>query len=274
MREQIYKILESDSRDIRRSSWYNIFMIFVILCSFVPLMFKKVTPVLALMDVGTAAIFAVDYILRWMTADLKFGKKGIGSFLRYPFTPLAIVDLLSIMPIILAISPAFKLFRFTRLILALRILRVFRLFRYSKNLRIIANVFQKQKHAFLMVLLLMLGYVFISAAILFQIEPDTFDNFFDAVYWAVILLTTVGYGDILAATVMGKIITILSALMGIAVVALPAGLIIAGYLDEIQKDREDSGEGAEPANPEAEDAEPANPAPAGADAADAETEER
>ena len=240
MREKIYHIIESDSDDIMHSSWYNIGMIVVILCSFVPLMFKEENRVLTVMDLGTAIIFAVDYVLRLITADLKFGKKGIGSFIRYPFTPLAIIDLLSIMPIIMTISPAFRLFRFTRLILALRVLRFFRLFRYSKNLRIIISVFQKQKHAFLMVLLLMMGYVFVSAAILFQIEPDNFDNFFDAVYWAVILLTTVGYGDVLATTAMGKLITILSALMGIAVVALPAGLIITGYMNEVENEKDKS----------------------------------
>ena len=85
-----------------------------------------------------------------------------------------------------------------------------------------------------MVMLLTAGYIFISAAVLFQLEPDTFDNFFEAIYWAVILLTTVGYGDVVAATLAGKLITILSAVMGIAVIALPAGIITAGYLSEIQ----------------------------------------
>ncbi|MBQ6400816.1 MAG: ion transporter [Firmicutes bacterium] len=234
MREKIYNIIEPKAREYDNANGYDTFMMIVILCSFVPLMFKEETPVLAWLEISTASIFALDYVLRWMTADFKLGKRGIQSFLRYPFTPMAIIDLLSILPIVLAISPAFKLFRFTRLILIIRFFRLFRLVRYSKNLRIIMNVFQKQKYAFLMILILTLGYIFVTAAILFQIEPDTFDNFFDAIYWSVMLLTTVGYGDITATTMMGKLITVLSALVGIAVVALPAGLIVAGYLNEVQ----------------------------------------
>ena len=239
MREKIYQIIEPGPGGNKYANAYDIGMIIVIFCSFIPLMFTKETPVLVALDIATATIFAADYILRWMTADLKFGKKGIFSFLRYPFSPMAIIDLLSILPIILLISPAFKLMRFTRLILAFRTLRLMRIIRYSRNLRIIMNVFHKQRQAFLMILILTVGYIFVTATIMFQIEPEMFVNFFDAIYWAVILLTTVGYGDILSATTLGKLITILSALMGIALVALPAGLIVAGYLNEVQNDEED-----------------------------------
>ncbi|MGN1275915.1 MAG: potassium channel family protein [Floccifex sp.] len=86
-----------------------------------------------------------------------------------------------------------------------------------------------------MVGVLAIGYIFVSALIVFIIEPDTFLTFFDAIYWATVSLTTVGYGDIYAVSFAGKIITMLSALMGIAIVALPAGIITAGYMDEIRK---------------------------------------
>ena len=72
-----------------------------------------------------------------------------------------------------------------------------------------------------------------------MIFKKTFNNFFDAVYWATISLTTVGYGDIFATSTIGKLITMVSALMGIAVVALPAGIITAGYLDEINSNGSD-----------------------------------
>ena len=81
---------------------------------------------------------------------------------------------------------------------------------------------------------------FISALIVFNIEPDTFSTFFDALYWATVSLTTVGYGDIYAVSYAGKIITMLSALMGIAIVALPAGIITAGYMDELNRKGENS----------------------------------
>ena len=244
MREKIYHVIEPDSNANKYADCYDIFMIIVILCSFIPLIVKEETTVIRAIDLMAAAIFIVDYILRWITADHKFKKKGIRAFLRYPFSPLAIIDLLSILPALALLHPAFKLCRFVRLIKAFRVLRLLRIFRYSKNIRIIINVFRKQRQAFLMVMLLTAGYIFISAAVLFQLEPDTFDNFFEAIYWAVILLTTVGYGDVVATTLAGKLITILSAVMGIAVIALPAGIITAGYLNEVQsyKNKDDEPE--------------------------------
>lgn len=68
---------------------------------------------------------------------------------------------------------------------------------------------------------------------MFNVEPETYNNFFDAIYWATVSLTTVGYGDIYAVSVIGKVITMISSLFGIAIVALPAGIITAGYMEEI-----------------------------------------
>ena len=76
----------------------------------------------------------------------------------------------------------------------------------------------------------------VSALVVFNVEPDSFSNFFDAVYWATVSLTTVGYGDIYPVTTIGRIITMLSSIFGIAIVALPAGIITAGYMNELRKE--------------------------------------
>ena len=77
------------------------------------------------------------------------------------------------------------------------------------------------------------AYILISALVIFNVEPQTFDNFFEAIYWATVSLTTVGYGDIYPTSDIGRIITMISSVFGIAIVALPAGIITAGYMDEI-----------------------------------------
>ena len=87
-----------------------------------------------------------------------------------------------------------------------------------------------------------MGYIFVTALVMFNIEPDTFNSFFDAIYWATISLTTVGYGDVYATTSIGKFITMVSAILGIAIVALPAGIIIAGYQDELNEMKSNEGE--------------------------------
>ena len=81
---------------------------------------------------------------------------------------------------------------------------------------------------------LAVGYVLTAALLIFNLEPQTFDSFFDAIYWAVVSLTTMGYGDIYPVTTVGRIITILSAFVGVAIVALPAGIITAGYMEELK----------------------------------------
>ena len=94
---------------------------------------------------------------------------------------------------------------------------------------------RKQKAPLLAVGTLSAAYILISALVVFNVEPDTFNNFFEAIYWAAVSLTTVGYGDIYPVSTAGRIVTMVSSFVGIAIVALPSGIITAGYLDEVQK---------------------------------------
>lgn len=157
----------------------------------------------------------------------------------YPFTPMAILDLLTILASVSVLNSGFKVLKLFRLLRTFRVLRVFKAFRYSKNVAIILDVFKKQKEALTVVGVLAVGYIFVTALIIFNVEPDTFPTFFDAIYWATISLTTVGYGDIYAVSNVGKILTMISSLLGIAIVALPAGIVTAGYMEAISKQDDD-----------------------------------
>ena len=81
------------------------------------------------------------------------------------------------------------------------------------------------------------AYILISALVIYNVEPESFETFFDAIYWATISLTTVGYGDIYPITTIGRIVTMISSAFGIAIIALPSGVITAGYLEEIGKEK-------------------------------------
>jgi voltage-gated potassium channel len=120
---------------------------------------------------------------------------------------------------------------------AMRVLRVFKAARYSRSLQIIGNVFKTSKEPLTAVGSLAVMYILVSALVIINVEPDSFDNYFDAVYWATVSLTTMGYGDIYPVTSVGRIVTMLSSMFGIAIVALPAGIITAGYMNEIEKEK-------------------------------------
>ena len=235
MRERIFEIIEVAEDYDRASAVYDITMMASILLSLVPLAFKQSTTLFVFMDQAAACIFALDYLARLSLADLKL-KRGAASFALYPFTPMAIVDMLAFLPTVTAVSAGFRLVRLLRLI---RTFRVFMMFRYSRSIQLIAGVIRDQRAPLIAVCTLAVSYVLVVALIIFNVEPDTFDSFFDAVYWATISLTTVGYGDIHPVTVTGRLVTIVSSLMGIAVVALPSSIITGGYMAKLrQEERE------------------------------------
>ena len=233
MRKRIYEIIEKADGNNKLSRFYDISMIIIIIVSLIPIAAKSTEGVFKVIEIATTAIFVIDYILRLITADFKLNR-GIKSFFIYIITPMAIIDLISILPSILPLYGTFKILRIIRVLRTLRVFKVFKIIRYSKSVRLIINVLKKQKESLVLVFLLAIGYILVSALLIISIEPDTFDNFFDAVYWAAISLTSVGYGDIYAVTDAGRIITIISTLFGLAVVAMPMGIITAGILDELK----------------------------------------
>ena len=89
------------------------------------------------------------------------------------------------------------------------------------------------------VCVLAVGYIARTARIMIPVEPDSFDTIFDAIYWAVVTLTTVGYGDIYPTSEIGRIVSMMSSFMGIAIVALPTGIITAGYMRELSREKWD-----------------------------------
>lgn len=233
MRRRIYEMIEKGELDDRLSLNYDRFMIFCILVSIFPLCFKNSSrPSFFWMDKITVVIFIVDYILRWSTADFKL--KGKNAFLEYPFTFFAIVDLVAILSSLTPLDSTLKAVRILRLPKCMKPLKILR---YSKGFHLMTRVLHKEKDNLLTVCYFVIGYIFLSALVMFQVEPDTFQSFLDAIYWSAITLMTVGYGDIHPVTDIGKIVAIISSFLGIAVFALPTGIITAGYMAELEPKR-------------------------------------
>ena len=241
-REYIRELIEPRN-DSSSSRIYDWIMLAAIVVGILPLLFREQSMLFWYFDLVSGLCFVVDYLLRWITADLSSKHNRVMAFISYPFTPMAIIDLLSILPTFNLISPTFKVVRISRL---LKILRVIKVVRYYEPLEIILAVVRRQSKILWTVFSLAVFYIFITALIMFNAEEDInpetgqylFDNFFDAFYWAACTLTTVGYGDLYPISDVGRVISIISSMVGIAIIALPSGILTAGYLDELKSRKE------------------------------------
>lgn len=237
MQEKINNLVNYSVED-KGYDWYDWGMIAVVLISLIPLTTHEEYAIFKYIDYVTTALFIVDYIIRWAVAEYSSKHKGWKAYALYPFRISAIIDLLSILPIFLYLAPSLKVLRSWRVI---RLLRVGRLFRYYDPLQVIIDVFRKKAEVLLTVVCFAVVYILITALIMFNVEYEStgdnhfFDTYWDAIYWATCTLTTVGYGDIYPVSAWGRAISMISAVVGIAIIALPSGILTAGYMDEMNE---------------------------------------
>ena len=229
LRELVYTLVRRSGNENKAGRAYNIFMSAVACASVVPLMFKTTNDLLELIDIITVYLLFFDYILRWLTNDYASGKKAPWAFVIYPFMPFAIIDLVSLLPSMGLMSHGFRI---------LRMLRIFKLVHYSESFEYVSNVFRREKRTLLSVLMIALVYIYISALAMFSYEPDTFQSFFHALYWATTALTTVGYGDVYPRSEIGQLISMISSLFGIAIIAMPAGIVTGGFVEEMNRKKQ------------------------------------
>ncbi len=234
MRKRIYQVVSIAEKGDKLSRLYDILMMMIICLSLVPLAFKDKNLLFGWLEFASVTIFIIDYFLRWITADYAI-KKGKLSFLIYTVTPMALIDLVSIFPFIAILVNRFRWLRVIKLLRILVVMRAFKFLRYSKSFKVVADVFKKLKRTLVAVAVVVASYIVISALVMYNVEPYLFSNFLDAIYWATISLTTVGYGDIHPVTSIGRFIAIVDAIFGVVIIALPSGIITAGYLSEITK---------------------------------------
>jgi voltage-gated potassium channel len=153
-------------------------------------------------------------------------------------TPGALIDLLAILPYYLHVIVGLDL-RVLRILRLFRFLRLFRLTAYMKSAKLVRNVFVSKASDLKLSLLLIVLLIIISASLVYFAEhlaqPDTFTSIPKTFWWAVVTVTTVGYGDMIPITIAGKVLTAIITLAGIALFALPAGIITAGFLEESRK---------------------------------------
>lgn len=184
-------------------------------------------------EMFSVIVFTIEYIFRvWSCTSDKRYKHPIKGRLRYASQPLLIVDLFAFLPFYLPLV-AVDL-RFLRILRIFRVLRVLKLERYFSALKIVAKVIKNKSAELISTFIVIFILLIIVASMMYYIEPQTFNSIPQAMWWGIVTLTTVGYGDIYPTTVVGKLVGAILALLGIGLFGLPAGILAAGFIEEIQ----------------------------------------
>lgn len=191
-------------------------------------------------------VFSTEYALRFWTADMRYpNKRTWAARLAFILSGMAIVDLLAILPFYLELLATSGLVAFDmrvlRAIRLMRLLRIFKMSRYSRSFRLVTEVLRDKKEELLITLFMCLILLILSSAIMYNIEheaqPEAFPNIVATFWWAVATLTTVGYGDVYPVTGWGKLMSGLIAILGIGMVALPAGIVSSSFVDKINEEK-------------------------------------
>ena len=193
----------------------------------------------------TVIVFTIEYILRIWTADLLY-PEAKRPRIRYIFSLMAVIDLLAILPFYLPfISADLRFLRMMRLFRLFRLLRVFKLGRYFDALQVIVKVIKTSGPQLIMSVAICFFVMLFSAIIMYTVEypvqSKQFPNVISSLWWAMCTLTTVGYGDVYPITPIGKFFASVISLVGIGIIAIPTGIIAAGFnhvIDQTQNDPE------------------------------------
>lgn len=242
MRKRIFDIIQIRNKNDFASAAFDVFLVVVILTN-VCCMFLETFEELArfhslfrILEIVTIVIFCIEYILRIWTADYLYpDEKPWRARLHFLYSFDGIVDLLTILPFFFL--SGFIAFRM------LRVVRIFHLFRlntqYDSFNVITSVIYEKRNQIFsslFIIMILMLASSLFMYSVEHEAQPEQFENAFSGIWWSMSTLLTVGYGDIYPVTIIGKCMAIVIAFLGVGVVAIPTGIISAGFVELYQKD--------------------------------------
>ena len=201
----------------------------------------KIGPELQIVETVTIVFFAVDYVFRIMAAKYTWPGLSTGRAIRkYVFSAMGIVDLLSFLPYCLPFIFPFGASAFRLLRLA-RIMRLFRINAYYDSMNVIAEVLISKRKQLLSSVFIILILILAASLGMYNAEheaqPEVFANAFSGIWWASAALLTVGYGDIYPVTILGQILGVIITFLGVGVVAIPTGIISAGFVEQFRKMR-------------------------------------
>ena len=245
VKKDVHILLHPELGDSKWDKFINGFIIALIILNLVAIMVETVHPYYEnnqvffdTFDLISVIIFTIEYVLRvWScTHDPKY-KGSIKGRLKYMLTPGALIDLISFAPWYLHRMLGFDL-RVLRILRLLRFFRLFRLTAYTRSAQLIFNVFKSRIRELMLSFLLTIFLIIIASCVVYfaehNVEETKFTSIPATIWWAVVTLTTTGYGEMIPVTTIGKVLSGIIMLTGVAFFALPAGIITAGFLDEMR----------------------------------------
>jgi voltage-gated potassium channel len=247
LKQKIYNLIRDDDENDLLSTIIDYSLIGLILINVILVIVDTFPmpdyyyPIAQGIEFFSVMVFTIEYGLRLWTSTLMFPTLSkTKARVKYASKFMAIVDLLAILPFYLPFIFPVDL-RVLRMLRMLRLLRLFKVSRYTDSIKTIANVFKNRAPQLISSTLIVFLLMVIASVVMFNLEnevqPDVFENAFSGMWWAVATFTTVGYGDIFPITAGGRLVAGLISMLGIGLVAVPTGIISAGFIEQITLDK-------------------------------------
>lgn len=251
LKKTVYEIIEEAQPGNRASEIFDVSLITLISLNVVALIAGTVEEIASLaprafhlFEVFSVAVFSLEYLLRvWScTQDPKYAHPLWGR-LRYISSPLALIDLLAVLPVYLVFFVNLHGLDLRSLRVVRLLARIVRLGRYFASLRTLGRVIQTRRGDLLAVITVLFLLLVMTSSLMFfaenQAQPEEFASIPRAMWWSIITLTTVGYGDVFPVTAAGRLLAGVIAIVGIGLFALPAGILGSGFMEELAREEEE-----------------------------------
>lgn len=248
MKQKIYNLVEKGAHGSKINLVFDYFIVTLIVLNVIAVALDTmagvnltITQFLRIFEIFSIIIFTIEFLLRIYISDITYpAKNKFYSFLKFITTPYGLIDLFAILPFYIPFIIKADL-RFLRILRLVRFFRIFKISRYNSTLKLFIDVFKEKKAEIQMTFFIAVLMILLSAFIIYHVEnpvqPEKFDNIFTSMWWTVATLTSVGYEDIAPITALGRVISGLMSILGIGLIALPTGIISAGFIEKIDKNK-------------------------------------
>lgn len=250
LRNRIWEIVEATEKEDqlkKHLDYFDIFILILILLNAFAVILETVQTLAAAysdyfywFEVFSVVVFTIEYLLRvWACTSQNEYAHPVWGRIRFILTPLALIDLIAILPFYLAFTTLDL--RVVRTLRVFRLFRVMKLVRYSSSISLFGKVLRNRKEELIVTASIVLLLMVLSASFMYfaehEAQPEAFPDIPSSMWWAIVTLTTVGYGDVFPITTLGKVFAAVIAILGIGMFALPTGILGASFVEELEKQR-------------------------------------